>query len=224
MIEKKKPKDDIFDNITSRHVNQYYSSIVKGLTAKVFRTYLATAVVKKYLVAHDNMKGKSATEKIYHAKLANLEAAMMCNHKRTIPKTFEESLQKKRDSLKKVEKEEVWKKTQVTLKKLEASEPKTDTQKKSKVKRIKTLNDQVKKQKIKHKERIEKLGFQINLSEKTKDYNIGTSLRNYIDPRVFKAWTDEVGAEWEKLYTSALQKKFLWVKNENAAWKDLKQN
>jgi DNA topoisomerase I len=224
LIEKKNPKDEIFDNITSRHVNQYYSSIVKGLTAKVFRTYLATAVVKKYLVAHDNMKGKSATEKIYHAKLANLEAAMMCNHKRTIPKTFDESLQKKRDSLKKVEKEEAWKKTQLTLKKLEASEPKTDTQKKSKIKRIKTLNEQIKKQKIKHKERIEKLGFQINLSEKTKDYNIGTSLRNYIDPRVFKAWTDEVGAEWEKLYTSALQKKFLWVKNENAAWKDLKQN
>lgn len=222
LIEKKKPKDEIFDNITSRHVNQYYSSIVKGLTAKVFRTYLATAVVKKYLVEHDDMKGKSATEKIYHAKLANLEAAMMCNHKRTIPKTFEESLQKKRDSLKKVEKEQTWKKTQETLKKVEASEPKTDAQKKSKVKRIKTLNEQIKKQKSKHKERLEKLGLQIDLSERTKDYNIGTSLRNYIDPRVFKAWTDEVGAEWEKLYTSALQKKFLWVKNENVAWKDLK--
>ncbi|HEY5735847.1 MAG TPA: hypothetical protein VLA08_05995, partial [Nitrosopumilus sp.] len=39
---------------------------------------------------------------------------------------------------------------------------------------------------------------------------------------VFKAWTDEVGAEWEKLYTSALQKKFLWVKNENVDWKSLK--
>ncbi|MDF2421995.1 MAG: DNA topoisomerase I [Nitrosopumilus sp.] len=222
LIEKKNPKDEIFDNITSRHVNQYYSSIVKGLTAKVFRTYLATEVVKKYLVAHDDIKGKSATEKIYHAKLANLEAAMMCNHKRTIPKTFEESLQKKRDSLKNVEKEEAWKKTQETLKKLEANAAKTDAQKKSKVKRIKTLNDQIKKQKIKHKERIEKLGLQLDLSEKTKDYNIGTSLRNYIDPRVFKAWTNEVGAEWEKLYTSALQKKFLWVKNENVAWKDLK--
>lgn len=222
LIEKKNPKDEIFDNITSRHVNQYYSSIVKGLTAKVFRTYLATEAVKKYLVAHDDIKGKSATEKIYHAKLANLEAAMMCNHKRTIPKTFEESLQKKRDSLKNVEKEEAWKKTQETLKKLEASAPKTDAQKESKVKRIKTLNDQIKKQKIKHKERIEKLGLHLDLSEKTKDYNIGTSLRNYIDPRVFKAWTDEVGAEWEKLYTSALQKKFLWVKNESVAWKDLK--
>ena len=222
IIENKKPKDEIFEDITSRHVNQYYSGIVKGLTAKVFRTYLATAVVKKYLVEHDNIKGKTANEKLYHAKLANLEAAMMCNHKRTIPKTYELTLQKKRDVLKKLEKEQVWKKTQEILKKVESTEPKTDTQKKSKTKRIKTLNQQIKKQKSRHKERLEKLELQLDLSEKTKDYAIGTSLRNYIDPRVFKAWTNEVGAEWEKLYTAALQKKFLWVKNEDVEWKNLK--
>jgi len=222
IIEKKKPKEEIFEDITSRHVNQYYSGIVKGLTAKVFRTYLATAVVKKYLVKYDNIKGKTPNEKLYHAKLANLEAAMMCNHKRTIPKTYELTLQKKRDSIKKLEKEQVWKKTQETLKKVESKESKTDTQKKSKTKRIKTLNEQIKKQKSKHKERLEKLELQLDLSEKTKDYAIGTSLRNYIDPRVFKAWTEEVGAEWEKLYTAALQKKFLWVKNEDVEWKNLK--
>jgi DNA topoisomerase I len=222
IIENKKPKDEIFEDITSRHVNQYYSGIVKGLTAKVFRTYLATAVVKKYLVEHDNIKGKTANEKLYHAKLANLEAAMMCNHKRTIPKTYELTLQKKRDVLKKLEKEQVWKKTQEILKKVESTEPKTDTQKKTKTKRIKTLNQQIKKQKSKHKERLEKLELQLDLSEKTKDYAIGTSLRNYIDPRVFKAWTNEVGAEWEKLYTAALQKKFLWVKNEDVEWENIK--
>ncbi|KER06183.1 2-alkenal reductase protein [Marine Group I thaumarchaeote SCGC AAA799-E16] len=222
LIDKKKPKDEIFHDITSRHVNAYYSSIVKGLTAKVFRTYLATTVVKNYLVDHDNMKGKSDNEKLYHAKLANLEAAIMCNHKRTIPKTFEQSLQKKKDTLKKREKEKAWEKTQLTLKKVESTEPKTETQKKNKEKRIKTLNEQIKKQKQKHKERVEKLKLQVDLSEKTRDYNLGTSLRNYIDPRVFKAWTDEVGAEWEKLYTSALQKKFLWVKNENTKWKEIK--
>ena len=222
IIEKKKPKEEIFEDITSRHVNQYYSGIVKGLTAKVFRTYLATTVVKKYLVKHDNIKGKTPNEKLYHAKLANLEAAMMCNHKRTIPKTYELTLQKKRDTLKKVEKEQVWKKTQEILKKVESTESKTDTQKKSKTKRIKTLNEQIKKQKSKHKERLEKLELQLDLSEKTKDYAIGTSLRNYIDPRVFKAWTEEVGAEWEKLYTAALQKKFLWVKKEDVEWKKLK--
>jgi len=221
LIEKKKPKDEIFDDITSRHVNVYYSSIVKGLTAKVFRTYLASTVVKKYLVEHDNMKGKTANEKIYHAKLANLEAAMMCNHKRTIPKTYEQTLQKKKDTLKKVEKDESWNKTKDTLKKVESTEPKTNTQKKNKVKRIKTLNEQIKKQKKKHKERTEKLKLQIDLSEKTKDYNLGTSLRNYIDPRIIKAWTDEVGAEWEKMYTSALQKKFLWVQNEKLNWSEI---
>jgi len=222
IIEKKKPKDEIFEGITSRHVNQYYSGIVKGLTAKVFRTYLATTVVKNYLVKHDTIKTKTPNEKLYHAKLANLEAAKMCNHKRTIPKTYEQTLQKKRDSIKKIEKEQVWKKTQETLKKVESKETKTDIQKKSKTKRIKTLNEQIKKQKSKHKERLQKLELQLDLSEKTKDYAIGTSLRNYIDPRVFKAWTDEVGAEWEKLYTAALQKKFLWVKNEDVEWKNLK--
>ena len=221
LIQDKKPKDDIFDNITSRHVNAYYSSIVKGLTAKVFRTYLATTVVKNYLKEYSNLKGKTPNKKIYHAKLANLEAAIMCNHKRTIPKTFEQSLQKKRDTLKKVDKDKPWGKTIETLKKVENSEPKTETQEKNKEKRIKTLNEQMKKQKKKQKERVEKLKLQIDLSEKTRDYNLGTSLRNYIDPRVFKAWTNEVGAEWEKIYTSALQKKFLWVQKEKLEWSEI---
>jgi len=223
IIQNKKPKDDIFDGITSRHVNAYYSGIVKGLTAKVFRTYLATNVVKNYLKENDSLKGKTANEKLYHAKLANLEAAIMCNHKRTIPKTFEQSLEKKRDTLKKIEKDSPWKKSEETLKKAKNKDTKTDAQKKTKEKRIKTLNEQIKKQKIKHKERAEKLKLQIDLSEKTRDYNLGTSLRNYIDPRVIKAWTDDVGAEWEKLYTAALQKKFLWVQNEKLDWKEISQ-
>ena len=223
LIQNKKPKDEIFHDITSRHVNAYYSGIVKGLTAKVFRTYLATTVVKNYLKEHDNIKNKTDNEKIYHAKLANLEAAIMCNHKRTIPKTFEQSLEKKKETLRKVDKEKPWEKTLETLDRVENTKPKTDVQKKNKEKRIKTLNGQIKKQKAKHKERVEKLKLQVDLSERTRDYNLGTSLRNYIDPRVFKAWTDEVGAEWEKLYTSALQKKFLWVQNENLDWNKIKE-
>jgi len=224
LIQNKKPKDEIFEDITSRHVNAYYSSIVNGLTAKVFRTYLATTVVKNYLKEHDNMKGKTPNEKLYHAKLANLEAAIMCNHKRTIPKTFEETLENKRETLKNINKEQPWKKTLDALKKAESLDDKTDAQKKNKAKKIKVLNDQIKKQKEKHKERTEKLQLQIDLSEKTKDYNLGTSLRNYIDPRIFKAWTSEVGAEWEKLYTTALQKKFLWVQNEKVSWSEVAKN
>ena len=222
LVEKKKPDEDIFDKITSRDVNRYFSGIVKDLTAKVFRTYLATAKVKDYLREHDNMKGKSPNEKLYHAKLANLEAATMCNHKRTIPKTFEISLQKKRNILKDAEKSRPAGKAREALRKAESSQPKTEIQRERKEKRIRKLNETIKRQKARHGERIEKLRLQIDLSERTRDYNLGTSLRNYIDPRVFKAWTDEVGAEWEKLYTSALQKKFLWVKKENVKWKKLR--
>ena len=224
LVEKKKPSDEIFHDITSRHVNVYYSGIVKGLTAKVFRTYLSSQVVTKYLREHEISKSVSSAEKLFHAKLANLEAAIMCNHKRTIPKTFGEALQKKKDTLKKAENTSASEKSLATLKKVERSKPKTEKQKQAKQKRTQTLNSQIKKQKQKHKERVEKLRFSVELTEKTRDYNIGTSLRNYIDPRIFKSWTDEVGAEWEKLYTSALQKKFLWVKSENEKWQTVSQH
>jgi len=187
LVSSKKPQDEIFDGVTSRHVNAFLSEIVNGLTAKVFRTYLATTQVKNYLKDKLNVKGKSENEKLYIAKMANLQAAMMCNHKRTIPKNFDLTLEKKRQ----------------TLKNLKGATVKTD------------------KQKERLRDREEKLKLAIDLQEKTRDYNLGTSLRNYIDPRVFKAWTDEVKADWEKLYTTSLQRKFLWVKTVDDKWKDI---
>jgi len=220
-ISNKKESEEIFDGITSRHVNAYYSTIVNGLSAKVFRTYLASSVVTKYLRECGNIKSESKMKKLFHAKLANLDSAIMCNHKRTIPKNFEASLQKKRDTLKNVESAKPWKKSKDLLKKAESKITKTEKQKEQQKERIKKIKSTIKNQKVKHAERIEKLELQVSLSEKTRDYNLGTSLRNYIDPRIFKTWTDEVGAEWEKLYTSALQKKFLWVKNTDSKWSQI---
>ena len=160
-------------------------------------------------------------KKLFHAKLANLDAAIMCNHKRTIPKNFEASLQKKRDTLKTTEKTKPWKATEELLKKAESKIVKTEKLKEKQKERIKKIKTTIKNRKAKHIERIEKLELQVNLSEKTRDYNLGTSLRNYIDPRIFKTWTDDVGADWEKLYTSALQKKFLWVKDINSKWNEI---
>ncbi|MHB1907726.1 MAG: DNA topoisomerase I [Nitrososphaerales archaeon] len=174
----KGPEALIFDGITSRHVNEFFGKASPGLTAKVFRTFLATRVVKEYLKEHDSFpKETPEYEKIHEARLANYEAAVKCNHKRTIPKTFEQSLQKKKDK----------------LKELEANTPKTD------------------KQKEKLKQRIAKLKRQIELTEQTRDYNLNTSLRNYIDPRVFKTWADRIGLDWKVLYTSTLQRKMAWV-------------
>ena len=107
------------------------------------------------------------------------------------------------------------------LKKAESKTVKTEKLKEKQKERIKKIKTTIKNRKAKHIERIEKLELQVSLSEKTRDYNLGTSLRNYIDPRIFKTWTDDVGADWEKLYTSALQKKFLWVKDINSKWNEI---
>ena len=217
LIANKKDDQEIFDGITSRHVNAYYSTLVKGLSAKVFRTYLASSVVSKYLRDHANIKSESNMKKIFHAKMANLDSAIMCNHKRTIPKNFEQSLQKKKDTLSNVKKSKPWLKSEESLKKAESIAQKTKKQKE----RVKKIKIQIRNRKAKHAERIEKLQLQIKLTQKTRDHNLGTSLRNYIDPRIFKTWTDEVAAEWEKLYTSALQKKFLWVKSDDSKWSEI---
>ncbi|MGA2874041.1 MAG: DNA topoisomerase I [Nitrososphaerales archaeon] len=174
----KKSDDLIFDGITSRHVNKFFSKASPGLTAKVFRTFHATTVVKSYLNTHDRFSKEAPSfDKLYQAKMANLEAAIKANHKRTPPKTFEQSLQNREDK----------------IKELEESQPKTE------------------KQKEKLRERIEKMKKQVELTKITKDYNLNTSLRNYIDPRVYKSWADKVGLDWKLLYTGTLQRKMAWV-------------
>ena len=234
LVADKKPKDEIFHDITSRNVNKYFSGIVKGLTAKVFRTYLASTVVNEYLKKHTKARSSPDYEKLHHIKMANLEAAMKCNHKRTIPKTFEQSLQKKRDKLAELKGKRPWTEDQKTLRDVKAYEPKTDKQKAAKRKRIKRLRATVQGKKEAQQGKIKKAGLQIELAEKTRDYNLGTSLRNYIDPRILKFWADKVDAPREetgtplrkkslreKTYTAALQKKFLWVNDERGSWESI---
>ncbi|MFL6489894.1 MAG: DNA topoisomerase I, partial [Nitrososphaera sp.] len=190
-MQGKKPSDPIFDGINSRKVNAFFQQIMPGLTAKVFRTCIATRVVQLQLSKAKAGKTSLEAQKIYAAKKANLEAAITCNHKKGIdPKNpaarkalenFEELITKKRQAI-----------TQLKAD-LAAKNWKTEIQKK------------------RLEERIEKLQLQLILQQETRDYNLGTSLRNYIDPRIMKAWLNYVELDWTKIYTSTLQRKFKWV-------------
>src|SRR5713101_6237700 len=171
----KKGEDLVFDGINSSSVNRFLGNAMKGLTAKVFRTHHATDTVQKYLDQYDGFKSRSDPfMKLYRARLANLEAAIRCNHKRTPPKTWESSLEKK----------------QLRLSDLESKETKTE------------------KQALRLKERVEKLKLDIDLQRRTKDYNLNTSLRGYIDPRIYRKWA---GEDWNRIYPKTLQRKFLWA-------------
>jgi DNA topoisomerase-1 len=199
--------DEIFEDITSSKVNIFLRSIDKdnlpNLTAKVFRTYIATAIVKEHLSAPILKVNKNESEfkKAYIAKIANLQAAITCNHKKGIdPKNpaskkswekFEQSVANKKEKIKQIEIELKDKKWKTEL------------------------------QKLKKEQRLEKLEFQLRLQQETKDYNLGTSLRNYIDPRVFKSWCEYVNLDWTKIYTSTLQRKFKWI--ESYSKSDLKK-
>ena len=43
-------------------------------------------------------------------------------------------------------------------------------------------------------------------------------MKNYIDPRLFKAWCDHVGLDWAKVYSKSLQRKFSWAAHSSVEW------
>jgi DNA topoisomerase I len=67
----------------------------------------------------------------------------------------------------------------------------------------------------KSKESIKAMEMRIKLMKDTKDYNLNTSLKSYIDPRVFYKWSKKVDFDWKKYYSKTLQKKFSWLEKEN---------
>jgi DNA topoisomerase-1 len=198
-MDSKRPGDQIFDGITSTKVNAFLRSLdrksLPDLTAKVFRTFITTKIVSEEL-ANSSVKisrNSSESQKIYVAKMANLKAAITCNHKKGIdPKNpaskkalekFQNSINKKEETIQRLRND------------IAAAKWKTEIQKK------------------KMAERLERVEMLLRLQKETRDYNIGTSLRNYIDPRVMRAWLEYVDLDWKKIYTTTLQRKFKWVED-----------
>jgi DNA topoisomerase I len=276
----KRHDQQIFEDIDSGRVNDFLRSLMPGLSAKVFRTYHATTAVQSILDQNMNLNGASSARKDYIAKLANLEAAIKCNHKRTPPKTWAESLKKKEEAVKKLraakpdlskleqqlaarqaaldklneahkqleeEAPRLIRQKEETLAKLEARpepqarkahaawnkrrqaarqalrEAKQANQEKSKKLKERIAKAKEALQKAKearqhaqstYRERLEKAERQLELAKRTRDYNLNTSLKNYIDPRVYRRWGDRVGYDWTRLYTKTLQRKFAWAKED----------
>jgi DNA topoisomerase-1 len=256
----------LFDEVNSSRVSEFLDEVMTGLSAKVFRTCHATETVEGKLRKTTLGADEPEFKKKHAATMANLEAAIICNHKRTIPKTWEQSLQKKKDRLvarrkraregerkaQRVIKEQEEKyqerlsryevklgETKSQLADVEAQLNERIAQGKStaalekrvasKRKSMKTQRDRIKKLKLSHRKRqekrkaslesrkeknklaIEKAKLQIEAYEMTRDYNLGTSLKSYIDPRIYYDWGRKVDYDWKSYYSKTLQKKFSWV-------------
>lgn len=170
----KSAKSSIFEGVRSNNVSLFLDEVAPGVSAKVFRTYHASKTVDDFLNSSDVSKADPEYKKKHVATMANLEAAIVCNHKRKPMKNWKESLAKKVERLKKL--------------------------------RAKNTPSAKKQTKI--------LQYKIEAFRETRDYNLGTSLKSYIDPRIYYTWGRKVVFDWKLYYPKTLQKKFSWMEQE----------
>lgn len=71
---------------------------MKGLTAKVFRTFNASSTFQR-LLDEDDLGGATLQEKLNAYNKANRMVAILCNHQRAAPKTHEQSMEKMRNKV-----------------------------------------------------------------------------------------------------------------------------
>jgi DNA topoisomerase-1 len=219
----------IFPDISSRDVNDYLSEIQSGLTAKVFRTYHATAVVQESLSSCSVEAADPEYMKREAAALANLEAAILCNHTKQAPANWtarrakmRERREKARGRVEKYRNQVKGYRTAVAALREEAKEKEAEASEagRGKVraryrKRIATARRRVEGARGRlgrAQEALGKVDSQNRLRTKVRAWNLGTSLKSYIDPRVYHRWGQSVDYDvLQRYYPKALQRKFAWV-------------
>ncbi|MGD6806405.1 MAG: DNA topoisomerase I [Candidatus Bathyarchaeia archaeon] len=65
--------------------------------------------------------------------------------------------------------------------------------------------------------RIERAKLDLELTKLTKEYNLGTSLKSYIDPTAYVKWAKKVKFDIEKFYPKTLRSKFSWALQQKKA-------
>jgi DNA topoisomerase-1 len=225
-------KPQIFPDISSRSVNSYLSGILPGLTAKVFRTHHATIAVRESLSDSGVEAGDPEYVKWEAANLANLEAAVLCNHTKQAPASWPRSRQRFKERQQKAaervgnyrERVKNEREALVALRKearekiQEAPAGKRDPVEARYEKRIGTAERRLEKaQGMLERARIAegKVKAQASIAAKKRTWNLGTSLKAYIDLRVYYEWGQQVEYDViEQYYPKALRRKFAWVKDE----------
>jgi DNA topoisomerase-1 len=95
--------------------------------------------------------------------------------------------------------------------------PTFDDRLKKKEENLKTMQAQLKQKKAEGKKtesleaRIEKAKLDLELTKLTREYNLGTSLKSYIDPQAYVKWAKKVKFDIVKFYPTTLRNKFSWA-------------
>ncbi|KAM9759533.1 DNA topoisomerase I, like isoform 2-T2 [Menidia menidia] len=201
-MENKEPDDDLFDRLNTSILNKHLQELMDGLTAKVFRTYNASITLQQQLKELTNAD-ENIPAKILSYNRANRAVAILCNHQRAPPKTFEKSMQNlqtkidaKKDQLSDAKRELKSAKADAKVRRDEKSKKAVESKRKA-VQRI--------------EEQLMKLEVQATDREENKQIALGTSKLNYLDPRISVAWCKKWGIPVEKIYNKTQREKFAWA-------------
>ena len=195
-IRGKNNKESLFDKISASSLNDYLDSFLKGLTAKVWRTFNASYTFQKELnkMNEDKLKNLDESERtkflIQFFNQANTAVALLCNHQKNVSSNFEEGVKKINDKIKDLQK-----------KKLEF------TKKGKNNKAVKLGN------------KIKILKVQKDTKTKMKNVSLGTSKTNYIDPRIIFSFIKKYEIPEDKLFTKTLLSRFEWARSVSKDYK-----
>jgi DNA topoisomerase-1 len=196
-MEKKAPVEQLFNEINSNDINRYLRSFMPKLTAKVFRTYNASALFQKELTKISNKFDTYQEDDKINVLLdefnkANAKVAMLCNHQKNVSKSTNKQLDTINTMIKKHQK---------ALRKAKKS-------KNHSPEKIALIQDKIKKLKAKKELKIE-----------LKNISLGTSKVNYIDPRITISFMKQHGLPIDKIFSKTLQEKFKWAFDVDQTYK-----
>lgn len=97
-MENKQKGDDLFDRLNTAILNKHLNGLMEGLTAKVFRTYNASVTLQSQL-DQLTFNDDNVTKKLLIYNRANRTVAVLCNHQRSVPKTFEKSMERLQEKI-----------------------------------------------------------------------------------------------------------------------------
>ncbi|KAG0312024.1 DNA topoisomerase 1 [Linnemannia gamsii] len=89
--------DDLFDRLKTSELNKHLQNLMKGLTAKVFRTYNASFTFQDQL--RKTPKDGTVAEKLLAYNRANRDVAILCNHQRAVSKGHAGQIEKIEDKV-----------------------------------------------------------------------------------------------------------------------------
>lgn len=182
-MENKNSENELFNLINSNDINKYLQTCMKGLTAKIFRTYNASELLYKELHKLSKKYENNDKDDMINILLdgfnsANAKVAMMCNHQKNISKSFHTQVNKLIDRMKTIKQK---------------------------------INKAKPQQKKKLKQQLTKLKIKKALKIELKNISLGTSKVNYIDPRISVAFLKKHNIPLEKIFSKTLQEKFSWA-------------